>query len=319
MKVDVQKKLFTDTVKISAVNRSLYFPYEEILVNGYQILHETASEYETQFYTTIEPDEIINEIFVLEGIPSKTSALTEGFVDLEIIVNGVHFIRRCEHFFTPEKLTESAIRDFFNLIAPRYDSLIDKELNRKVIRIMLKQILYEQRRVESKARPSYDSERIIENINILDYGIGTGISYEIFKEMKIPMNYVLYGCDISDSMLEICKAKGFFNLKSVKYAETDYPSNFFDAVLGSFVVHYFIDNKPYKEINRILKPSGVFIFNTRLVFVKDEKYVNSRLTDKINNPLPLKLSCGVKRKNYVIETKEKKRLIPIYICKNHLI
>ncbi len=100
----------------------------------------------------------------------------------------------------------------------------------------------------------------VKNKRVLDLGCGTGIYTKILKRLGAKV----FGVDISPKMLEIAKSevKGVeFKLGSVY--SLPYKSNYFDIVLASLVVHYFENlDKAFKEINRVLKKNGVFIFST---------------------------------------------------------
>ena len=61
-------------------------------------------------------------------MPNEESYTTNGFIDLEIEINGKKFIRSCENFFILKGMKDELLKEFFNSIASRYESLIDKEL-----------------------------------------------------------------------------------------------------------------------------------------------------------------------------------------------
>jgi len=94
---------------------------------------------------------------------------------------------------------------------------------------------------------------------VLDFGCGTGIYAKILKQKCAEVK----GFDISKEMLEIAKKENpeldlrFGSGYNIPFNEK------FDIVLASLVVHYLKDwNKMFKEISRVLKKGGYFIFST---------------------------------------------------------
>ncbi len=366
-----QKSLFTELIEISSGGELLCFPYKEVLINGYELYEEKKLDNKrgVKQYKTREENKIVKAIYFLEGLPNEESYITNGFIDLEIEVNGEKFVRSCENFFILKGMKDELLKEFFNSIASRYESLIDKDLNKKIIKIMFEEI------------GKVIEKRKIKNTKILDYGVGTGISFEVLKfyeeidneirlldkkileagyqkkfQAEINKNKTkpqsekifedinkqikdlqrkvkkrrqglnkisliiekgdLTGCDLSERMLDRCKHKGFFYVSEAEYDRTGYESDSFDAIMSVFVVHYFYNEKPYKEINRILKPGGLFIFNTKPYELSNGSFKHKRGKDEVWSKLS-SIFGNIKRYEAKIKTSEKTRIIPIYICKKN--
>lgn len=97
---------------------------------------------------------------------------------------------------------------------------------------------------------------------ILDIGIGTGLGSERFAQAGL----TVYGMDISDDMLKICRKKGFA-AGLVCHDLTTFPYPFGDAsfnhVVSTGVFQFFSDlDRVFGEVNRILPERGMFIFIT---------------------------------------------------------
>ena|SRR3989344_3689705 len=94
---------------------------------------------------------------------------------------------------------------------------------------------------------------------ILDFGCGTGI----YAKLLTKKGAIVKGFDISEEMLKIAKKE---NPKLDLKIGSGYKIPFnekFDIILASLVVHYLKDwNKMLREIKRVLKPNGLFIFST---------------------------------------------------------
>ena len=95
---------------------------------------------------------------------------------------------------------------------------------------------------------------------ILDIGIGTGLSSVLFHKAGL----FVYGMDCSKRMLKICAEKKI--AKDLKYHNlvvTPYPyeDNSIDHAVSTGVFHLFSDlSFIFKEVNRILKSKGFFVF-----------------------------------------------------------
>ena len=93
---------------------------------------------------------------------------------------------------------------------------------------------------------------------ILDFGCGTGI----YAKKLTQKGARVYGFDVSEEMLGIAKKhapKVTFKLGSgynIPFNEK------FDIVLASLVLDYFEDwNKVFRQVNKVLKSGGLFIFS----------------------------------------------------------
>jgi len=95
--------------------------------------------------------------------------------------------------------------------------------------------------------------------NILDLGCGTGIYAKILTKKGA----VVKGFDISPKMVEIARKENpKLDLKVGSAYKIPFDEKF-DIVLASLVVHYLDDwDKMFREIRRVLKADGIFIFST---------------------------------------------------------
>lgn len=334
--------IINSTLEIKKRRTNSYFPYSTIVANGnYQFYLGNSDGNQVVYYYPIKPTyNDIDRIFSIEG---KPKTVLSSFVDSEILVNNVPFIRRFENFFTPKYLNEKDIIDFFNFIASRYESLIDKTLNTELIRMVFEKIQrsYIFGEVKRKERPIFNQRTLFEDteirlisknweedkmpgkLKVLDYGMGTGLSYEVYcrKKTTTRSRIELFGCDISEKMLEICKLKKLHNITLTKYAHTYYPNNYFDVIFAIFVTHYFLDERPFEEICRILKHGGIFIFNIRPIATSPNGQFFSRKRGYIPTD-PSYEDCllrsgfnNIKHRIWPIRLTNGEKLIPIYIAK----
>jgi predicted TPR repeat methyltransferase len=98
------------------------------------------------------------------------------------------------------------------------------------------------------------------NQKILDLGIGTGLASIHFS--KIGLN--VYGLDISEDMLNVCREKSFAEELKLHNLSTDkipYDDNYFNLIICSGVFHFLGDLKNvFSDVARVIKKGGIFAF-----------------------------------------------------------
>ena len=97
---------------------------------------------------------------------------------------------------------------------------------------------------------------------VLDIGIGTGLGSEPFTRAGLHVT----GMDVSESMLAVCRRKGFAE-RLVRHDLTVTPYPFGDAsidhVISTGVFQFFSDlDSVFNEVARILPDGGMFAFIT---------------------------------------------------------
>jgi|TARA_Y100000310_G_C20480596_1_gene714485 SAM-dependent methyltransferase len=99
----------------------------------------------------------------------------------------------------------------------------------------------------------------VKNKKILDFGCGTGIYAKILTRKGAKLK----GFDISKGMLNIAKKENpKLNFKLGSGYNIPFKEKF-DIVVASLVVHYLKDwNKMFREVSKVLKKGGYFIFST---------------------------------------------------------
>ncbi|MBN2011652.1 hypothetical protein JW960_20145 [candidate division KSB1 bacterium] len=95
--------------------------------------------------------------------------------------------------------------------------------------------------------------------NILDYGIGSGISLDCMRHLKIDDQFKLVGTDICTDALKTSGEKG---IKTFKWDLSDnIKSNCYDGIISSFVFDFNITLPEIKKLYRILKPGRRLVLN----------------------------------------------------------
>jgi dTDP-4-dehydrorhamnose reductase len=91
---------------------------------------------------------------------------------------------------------------------------------------------------------------------LLDFGCGSGI----FVEELEKAGYDAHGVDISDEAVRFGALQGVKNLSVIDSHKINFPNNTFDVVLSMDVLEHLEDEEwALKEIERILKPNGIFV------------------------------------------------------------
>jgi ubiquinone/menaquinone biosynthesis C-methylase UbiE len=153
---------------------------------------------------------------------------------------------------------EKEVREIYNRIAKRYHKLSANHFFNAYLEV-----------------PATIS--LLKNVKgkkVLDLGCGTGRHTIILKKRGARV----WGLDLSPKMLEIAKTE----IKGVDFKvgtvyNLPYRSNFFDVVVAGLVVEYFKDiDKAFKEIHRVLKKDGIFVFSITHPLLEISKHIKGR-------------------------------------------
>jgi predicted TPR repeat methyltransferase len=104
-------------------------------------------------------------------------------------------------------------------------------------------------------------EHLLPGQSILDLGIGTGLSSTLFRRAGLKV----YGLDIDEQMLAVCRWKGFDDLVRHDLTERPYPypSGSVDHAVCVGVLPFVADLSPvFCETARVLRTRGMFVFMT---------------------------------------------------------
>lgn len=112
-------------------------------------------------------------------------------------------------------------------------------------------------------KPSIFADQVVKFFpksgRVLDIGTGQGGDAEYFRSL----GYSVTATDFSDAALESAKSrfKGIDFLKLDTAEKFPFPNGSFDVVYSHMALHYFdaaTTRKMFKEIHRLLKPTGIF-------------------------------------------------------------
>jgi ubiquinone/menaquinone biosynthesis C-methylase UbiE len=157
---------------------------------------------------------------------------------------------------------------------------------------------------------------------LLEIGTGSGI---FLQELSTCCRQ-LYAIDTHEkieSVQKFCKNQKInANISKCSIESTNFPDNFFDAIIGVSVLEFIPDlNSAFKEIKRIIKPKGKFItICPQKSFLLD--FILSFFTDKSPDEVCLnsrdKVSPMLEKSFKVIEKRIfppiLAKLLPVYNC-----
>jgi len=138
-------------------------------------------------------------------------------------------------------------KEHFDSIATQYDVIwgYDKEVTK--------------RKIEKKTKFLINACRIDSNSQVLEIGCGTGAYTSILQRTGAS----IFAVDISPKMIEVARRRGkqdnvLFGVADVM--RLSFPDSFFDAVVGSFILHHLDLVPTLKEIKRVIKRGGRVAF-----------------------------------------------------------
>jgi len=172
-----------------------------------------------------------------------------------ITLGGYRLLRLMDAFYAPDKQGAEWAEKLFDLIADKYEKIVDTKLKEHIDLFLL----------------AYCKG------NVLDIGCGTGLMQkwlEKFWEGK-PTHLTLFGIDISSKMLEIAAARGEITLKGnvaqltpeqIKegFRKINHDVDQFDHAIMSYVDNWTTHEERvgiFGTVQNLLKPGGVLRFN----------------------------------------------------------
>ena len=183
---------------------------------------------------------------------SKAYSLNPDSNDLKFILSALD-----SENFTPQDIPPSSfIQNLFDQYAPYYDRHLTQTLRFRVPQLLIK-ILEEHDVIQDHKK-----------LSVLDLGCGSGMMGELLS----PYVSLLIGIDLSNSMLEIAKAKDCYQ----KLIHSDYLNvkheELFDLITASDFVPYLGNvNTLFDYCKENLKPQGFLCFSYETVEQENEQ------------------------------------------------
>ncbi|UPR28188.1 methyltransferase domain-containing protein (plasmid) [Vibrio cyclitrophicus] len=170
-------------------------------------------------------------------------------LDDTIIYNERQYYRYMDKIYIPSPPSELNINDVSSLSEIRIrlnGDVIDYDYTESVIELII------------------NNSDIKEDDYVIDFGCGGGTSFNVFSKLNIKLGKLI-GLDISEfAVLTAEKVYSSDNASASVFGDEaviDAGDNSVDAVISSFVMHFNIYESQLKELYRVLKVGGKFVYN----------------------------------------------------------
>jgi SAM-dependent methyltransferase len=146
----------------------------------------------------------------------------------------------------PESLTTEQVTRICDVRLEYFDELVNYHLNSSVVDSITDCVAAKQ----SIPVPS---------LKALDFGCGSGLSSQmLLNRMR---NLDLIGVDISEKAISRCQEQNIRARLTVLGESLPFKTAVFDLIFAVFVMHFNIDMQTLRELYRVLRSSGLFVFN----------------------------------------------------------
>ena len=177
---------------------------------------------------------------------------TEDMISSPVVsINGKVYFRFMNYIYLPqppESLTTEQVKKICDVRLEHFDKLVNYQLNNSVVDTITDCVIANH----STSGPL---------LKALDFGCGSGLSSQMLLE-RIP-NLDLIGVDISEKAITCCQEQ--YKKLDARLIAAGKPLPFeattFNVIFAVFVMHFNIAIQTLSELRRVLKPSGLFVFN----------------------------------------------------------
>jgi SAM-dependent methyltransferase len=148
----------------------------------------------------------------------------------------------------PESLTPEQVKKICDVRLEYFDELVNYQLNSSVVDTITDCV------VANYSNP-------VPSLKALDFGCGSGLSSQMLLNRMPDLD--LIGVDISEKAISRCQEQN----KNIRARLTalgeplPFETAVFDLIFAVFVMHFNIDMQTLGELYRVLRPSGLFVFN----------------------------------------------------------
>ena len=195
------------------------------------------------------PSKIVEQLQKIDDFFVCTS-FTEDMIGPPVVSIGNDvFFRFMNYIFLPqppESLTTEQVKRICDVRLRYFDELVNHQLNASVVDSITNCV---------EANQSIP----VTSLKALDFGCGSGLSSQMLLN-RMP-NLDLIGVDISENAISLCQEQSISARLIALEESMPFGTAEFDLVFAVFVMHFNVDLQTLAELYRVLKPSGLFVFN----------------------------------------------------------
>lgn len=166
-----------------------------------------------------------------------------------IYIGNKLYFRFMNFIYSPqplETLTSEQVNKLCDIRLEYIDELVNYQINNTVVEAIIDCVI---------AKNLHNSS----TLKALDFGCGSGLSSQML--LNHMQNLDLIGIDMSEKAIARCQEHQI-KAKLTKVGERlPFDTAEFDIIFAVFVMHFHIDLLTLYELCRVLRPSGLFVFN----------------------------------------------------------
>src|SRR5579859_7865194 len=175
---------------------------------------------------------------------------TEDMIGPPMVYIGNEFYFRFMNFiYLPqplESLTTEQVKKICDVRLEHIDELVNYRLNTEIVDTITDCVIAK-------------NSRNVPSLKALDFGCGSGLSYNMLLSRMPDLD--LTGIDISEKAIDRCKEQNIKAQLTELRGKLPFNTADFDIIFAVFVMHFHIDMPTLHELCRVLRPSGLFVFN----------------------------------------------------------
>lgn len=185
----------------------------------------------------------IDDFYVCTRFTEDMIGPPMAYIDNELYFRFMNFIYLPQPL---ESLTTEQVKKICDVRLEHINELVNHRLNSEIVDTITDCAI---------AKNSHP----LPSLKALDFGCGSGLScYMLLTRMP---NLDLIGVDISEKAIARCREQGIKAKLTELRGNLPFDTDCFDIIFAVFVMHFHIDMPTLHELCRVLRPSGLFVFN----------------------------------------------------------
>jgi SAM-dependent methyltransferase len=195
------------------------------------------------------PSNILEQLQKIDDFYVYTKFTKEMIGPAKAYIGNSLFFRFMNFIYLPqplESLTTEQVKNICDVRLKYIDELVNYQLNSLIVDTMVDCAIAQKFSPDSSWKA-------------LDFGCGSGLSSQMLLDRMPKLD--LIGVDISEKAIFRCQEQGIRARLSEVGEKLPFDTAEFNIVFAVFVMHFGIDMPTFRELCRVLRPSGLFVFN----------------------------------------------------------